>query len=118
MKQTITLTCPDPTAVDKVRAIKGLRNITGSMLKEAKEFIEAVMEGNSLSTRLSNNLSERRFKDGVAMIESAGFKVIDDPIINHEKIKERIKDTIAFCVECEDFDTVKKLIDVLQGMEQ
>jgi len=118
MKQTITLTCPDPAAVDKVRAVKGLRSITGMMLKESKEFIEIVMEGNNSSVRLLNNLPERSFKDGVAMIESAGFKVIDDPIINHEKIKERIKDTIAFCVECEDFDTAKKLIDVLQGMEQ
>ena len=118
MKQTITLSCADPNVVDKVRAIKGLRNITGCMLKDAKEFIEVVMEGNNSNIRLSNNLSERSFKDGVAMIESAGFKVIDDPIINHEKIKERIKDTIAFCVECEDFDIAKKLIDVLQGMEQ
>ena len=117
MKQTITLTCPDPAAVDKVRAIKGLRNITGCTLKDANKFIEVVMEGNNSSINLSRDLSERSFKDGVARIESAGFKVIDDPIINHEKIKECIKDTIAFCVECEDFDTAKKLIDVLQGMK-
>lgn len=115
MKQTITLTCPDPTAVDKIRAIKGLRNITGSLLKESKEFIEAVMEGNDSSIRLSNNLSERSLKDGIAMLESAGFKVVDNPTINYEKIRERIKDTIAFCVECEEFDIAKKLIDILQN---
>lgn len=111
---TFTMIAPDGTFCNKIRVIKGLRNLTGMGLKEAKKLSEEIQNRNSLT--ISVNVTTIDLEEIISLIQSGGISVIDtNNDIDQDKLIEHIKNAIFSAVNSSHYDIARSLLGVLES---
>lgn len=96
---------------NKVAAIKGIRSLTGIGLKEAKEFIEEVME-TGMTRRIAFSAPKNKVvQEEFNRLADSGFAV-EISGDNRNKVKDELKKLIKMAVENDQNDIAIELLKV------
>jgi len=101
---------------NKVRAIKALRGISGLGLKESKNMIENVMNGQAQTTPVWTLDNDSIIPEYIQDLTSTGIKVQrvadDDPV--RQGIADQIRAVVSWSLLAGQHDIAKALIDVIE----
>lgn len=117
MSRTVTLSCRSFHDMDnKVKAIKGVRGLTGLGLKESKDLIERITPGHSETVIIGHDVLEPRFSESVQMVKDSGLTVL---VNNHNNaarkdIAEQIRQMVTYATMTAQYDIAKAMLDVME----
>jgi len=110
MRAKISLSGKD---VNKVTAIKALRLLTGLGLKEAKDFIECVMDTQSKTITFVPNPNTVHTTEAIENLASGGFTYVEDLSADREGVLKELKKLTKMAVEKDQSDIAMDLLNLL-----
>jgi len=120
MSRKLTMSCRSFYDLkNKIDAIKGVRTVTNSSLREAKALVEGITPGHSETLHVTHKLLGHDFSEGVRLIKASGLTVqvsrIEpaDEIVRGD-IADQIRQIITFATMAAQYDISKSLLDVLE----
>jgi len=102
---------------NKVPAIKAVRATTGIGLKEAKDAVEAAMEGQTVEINTSFNPRDPAFTGTLSDLAAIGFD-LSDKTIKSDIILASVKQGAIMATKDENYDLAQLLINVITDYEQ
>jgi len=101
---------------DKVAAIKGVRMLSMSSLRDAKNLVELVTPGHSERILIEHSVLEPRFSEALNLIKQSGLSV---QVNNHNsrartEIAEQIRGIVTYATMSAQYDISRALIDVME----
>ncbi len=118
-RQFELFTQPNAFVQDKVTPIKAIRIITGLGLKEAKDLVDAAMNGQ----RVSFEEQDERYRNAsipyscdaeLDNIRRVGLSVVEFAIANFE-ILEKVKSLSVEAVGASEYDVAISLLEILKA---
>jgi len=100
---------------NKIKAIKGVRFITGLGLKEAKELIEQTMEAGTSKIDVLPNSAAPRKHEAIALLKEGGFSYFEQAP-SRDKILIEVKKLIKMSVENDQNDIATELLQLRERL--
>ena len=97
---------------DKIDAIKAVRQFSNYGLKESKEFVEAVDDGEILELPTRKDFGDVEINVVLKKLEDAGFQIVEIDNAEQEIIDD-LGNIAIKCVQNKQYDMAEKLINLL-----
>lgn len=112
---TFTMTpTDDGKFIDKVKSIKGLRQLTGLSLKDSKNFVEEVQDKKSLTIEMNIVNSGKEQTEAFSLLKAGGISVINNDKESRTVLINEIKETATRALTAEQYDIVRSLVNILE----
>lgn len=116
MKQILEIKMVDDTNIDVVKAIKAIRAITKCSLKEAKDIVANVKDGDIEMIETNESVSELELANGVSALRNVGILVSELTKNAEEEIKNKLKEAINIAIDHNSFDIAQILIETISKL--
>jgi len=102
--------------VNKISAIKGVRNLTGMGLKESKDLVETLRPGISKTLIINHDVLEPGFSESLKYIQTGGIttQVVVENAVVRTGIADKIRSLVTFSTIAGQYDIAKALIDIVE----
>lgn len=100
-------------AFNKVGCIKAVRTLTNLGLKEAKDMVEAAMNGTPQTANIHASLTRKDIEDGIRSLRDYGCTVNDISTNHRSIILGTIRETAIFASSVDEYSLAARLNELL-----